>query len=105
MKTTANRPTEARARVSMKPTENSVLFAATCPKCRQQVLQHGYRPTAPRAMSSGRSALRSVVPLSVLFLPPATDAIPRPAERAISSVALKNATRFGKVQITYPRPL
>jgi hypothetical protein len=42
MKTTANRLTEARARVSMKPTENSVLFAATCPKCRQQVLQHGY---------------------------------------------------------------
>ena len=41
MKTTAN-PAEARAAVSNKTVEQCVLFAATCPKCRQQVLQHGY---------------------------------------------------------------
>jgi hypothetical protein len=42
MKTTAKHLTEARSRVSQKPAQNCVLFVATCPKCRQQVLQHGY---------------------------------------------------------------
>ena len=40
--TTANHPTEARAGISKRPTKNCVLFVATCPKCRRQVLQHGY---------------------------------------------------------------
>jgi hypothetical protein len=43
MKTTANHPTEARAgTISKRPAKNCVLFVATCPKCRRQVLQHGY---------------------------------------------------------------
>ena len=43
MKTTVNHPTEARAAgTSNRPMQNRVLFAATCPQCRQQVLQHGY---------------------------------------------------------------
>jgi hypothetical protein len=42
MKTTANHPTEARAGISNRPTQKNVLFVATCPRCRQQVLQHGY---------------------------------------------------------------
>ena len=42
MKTTANHPAEARANISNRPTKNCVLFVATCPQCRRQVLQHGY---------------------------------------------------------------
>lgn len=42
MKTTASHPTGARAAISRKTVEQRVLFAATCPTCRQQVLQHGY---------------------------------------------------------------
>jgi hypothetical protein len=42
MKTTTRHLTEARVDVSRRPTQNCVLFVATCPKCRKQVLQHGY---------------------------------------------------------------
>lgn len=41
MKTTASRPTETRPRISNRPT-NEILFVATCPQCRKQILQHGY---------------------------------------------------------------
>jgi len=42
MKTTANHSTEVRAGIPNRPMQNRVLFVATCPKCRRQVLQHGY---------------------------------------------------------------
>jgi hypothetical protein len=42
VKTTSNHPTAARAAVSNGTVQHCVVFVATCPKCRQQVLQHGY---------------------------------------------------------------
>ena len=39
---TANHTTEARGGISSRPTQDCILFAARCPKCRKQVLQHGY---------------------------------------------------------------
>jgi len=39
---TANHTTEARAGIPSRPLQDWILFAATCPKCRRQVLQHGY---------------------------------------------------------------
>ena len=42
MKTIAHGITAARENTTNKLAHNSVLFTATCPKCKQQVLQHGY---------------------------------------------------------------
>jgi len=39
---TANDTTEARAGIPSRPIQDSILFAAICPKCRLHVLQHGY---------------------------------------------------------------
>jgi hypothetical protein len=39
---TAKDTTEARAGISSRSMQDWVLFAAICPKCRRQVLQHGY---------------------------------------------------------------
>ena len=39
---TANHTTQVRGGISSRPTQHCVLFVARCPKCRKQVLQHGY---------------------------------------------------------------
>ena len=42
MKTVANHLAEAAGVIPNRTVKNCVRFASTCPKCRQQVLQHGY---------------------------------------------------------------